>query len=575
MSKSILQNFPDALSILNLETEERAAYLLEHLHASGGNPLSEGNSLPANLANTLSPRYYPHQEKISKGIVAACYWLINHGYLDVINVQGFYEISSKGNNVKTAAEFKVQRQRSDGSLAEQTVEDSGAARKSKYSFPKIELSESQLMWLRIITNQFLRGYLADVDRIKKSLHAQGKWPRNFQPSEIDYRLYQRDNIPTLLGIWHADPQSEWLAKCDELIGYIKTKLPVVTKIKVAEIAEAIGITQLNASILIHLLPSLGLYYTAVGLPVRSNTVVIPGQLGTYDILQLDDPEKMDGYLEYANLEEQIRKVYGADEDRERESTTEENLTPADRLYDKVKALIEKPESLSEDSARLIVESADDALKEFGSTNQEKKVLLRIWKAQAESFLPPATVEELRKRAEGGVLKKLWPRSATLQKGLVGFVALLIVLLAVTALKKTVFDFDDANPKGPTQTAISSPLPTVASSPMAVDSTDNALSHSQKPASIQDQIEPLCIRYEESKSAYSGDVTIGMGGISYEGSPLRHLVNFTVHSPGQKAVKYFHKENGDKLIYKGRGVFEITVLSTDTFSACFDVRKKVN
>src|SRR5260370_30115585 len=72
--------------------------------------------------------------------------------------------------------------------------------KSMYSLPKIRLSDSELMWLQIISKQFLSGYLADVDRLKKSLHAQGKWPRNFRPSEIDYRLFQRENIPTLLGI---------------------------------------------------------------------------------------------------------------------------------------------------------------------------------------------------------------------------------------------------------------------------------------------------------------------------------------------------------------------------------------
>lgn len=566
---------------MDLETEKLAGYILEHLHASGGNPLSQGNSLPENLANGLTPRYRQHQEKLYRRIVAACHWLINNGYRDVINGQGFYEISKKGNDVTTAAEFNAQlnitksgppsdfspdtiqvlkallaelndiaaslteqgyskvvqrferwksravayiadhfgaqeaekltrnemldtltpiiarhshnhtirtfkdcqsflevmideirihgedvyskqrvsnthggaspgltNQRGNHSLADpQTDEaDELLAQKTMYTFPKMELSEAEMIWLCTISNQFLRGFLVDVERLKKTLHAEGKWPRNFRPSEIDYRLLQRENIPTLLGIWHVDPHSAWIEKCDQLIRYIKARLPRSTELKVAELAEAIGESPLNVSILIHLLPSVGLYYTAIGALVRHDTVRIPGQLGTYVSLQLDDPEKSDGYLDYENLEAQIKKVYGDETSNENEPPTEEKLIVANRLYDSVKALIEKPEALNENEARIIVESTDDAVKEFGSTNQEKKVELRKWKAQAELALPPSTIEELRKRAEGELLKRSYPRNVIGRNILLTIVATLVIIGGLLTLKQAFSGHSDTENK---------------------------------------------------------------------------------------------------------------------------------
>src|SRR2546421_7269043 len=153
-----------------METEELAGYVLEHLHANGGNPLSQGNSLPHNLANALAPRYPQNRDQAYKRIVAACHWLINNGYLDVINGQGFYEISKKGNNVKTANDFSSQLNHSTQSPRADSLRLSQETTSAVtlYRFPKIELSDSELMWLQIISKGFLGGYLADVNQLKKS-----------------------------------------------------------------------------------------------------------------------------------------------------------------------------------------------------------------------------------------------------------------------------------------------------------------------------------------------------------------------------------------------------------------------
>jgi hypothetical protein len=116
-----------------------------------------------------------------------------------------------------------------------------------------------------------------------------------------------------------------------------------------------------------------------------------------------------------------------------QTTVKDSLTHAGRLYDKAKGLIEDTQPLDQETARLIVELADDAIKDFGTTNHEKKVELRRWKAQAELVLPPSTIEELRKRAEGQLLKRSYPKKVVLRNAMLALVALGIVIFSLVAL----------------------------------------------------------------------------------------------------------------------------------------------
>lgn len=182
----------------------------------------------------------------------------------------------------------------------------------EYLFPRVELTEGERLWLGIVSNQYLRGFRVDVDRLKKSLHSQGKWPKGFRLSEIDSRLLWESNIPTLLGIWHVDPQNAWIPKLDQLVRYLKERVANSSsnKINVVDVAFALELPARNVSILIRLLPSIGLYHTTTSTVPPQNRVAIPGDMGTIDSLQLDDPEVMDEYLSYEGLEEQVKKFYG-------------------------------------------------------------------------------------------------------------------------------------------------------------------------------------------------------------------------------------------------------------------------
>jgi hypothetical protein len=133
------------------------------------------------------------------------------------------------------------------------------------------------------------------------------------------------------------------------------------------------------------------------------------------------------------------------------SPSKNSLTLAEQLYNKVKELIQNTKPLNEYTARIIVESSDDAIKEFGNTNQEKKVELRQWKAQAELVLPPSTIEELRKRAEGELIKRSYPKNAILRNVLLALVVLFVIVLGLFAIKKELWPKGQTAPPLPTAT----------------------------------------------------------------------------------------------------------------------------
>ena len=110
-------------------------------------------------------------------------------------------------------------------------------------------------------------------------------------------------------------------------------------------------------------------------------------------------------------------------------------SPADELYQRVHTLIHNTKPLDRTTARLIVETVDDAIREFGNTNQEKKVELRKWKAEAEAVLPPRTIQELKERAEARLIEKSYPRQEWLRKLLIFVVGVVIIAAALAGVYK--------------------------------------------------------------------------------------------------------------------------------------------
>jgi hypothetical protein len=165
-------------------------------------------------------------------------------------------------------------------------------------------------WLEIICRSYQRGYFVETERLKRALYDKGEWEPGFAPSDIDGRLLHNENHPTLLGVWHADPATEWVAKCDLLIKYIRDRVSSApfAEIKIADIARGIGSTELEVSLLIRLMPGFG-HVTTSGASRRQG-VQIPGEIHPYANMKLDRPEMVDDYLRYNGIEKRIRWWFG-------------------------------------------------------------------------------------------------------------------------------------------------------------------------------------------------------------------------------------------------------------------------
>jgi hypothetical protein len=248
-----------------------------------------------------------------------------------------------------------------------------------------------------------------------------------------------------------------------------------------------------------------------------------------------------------------------------------DVSYANELYDRVKTLIHDAAPLDVNKARVIVELAEDAVKEFGNTNQEKKVELKSIKEKAEEALPAKTVEELRKRAEGFIIDKAFPLKPRRRALLYVAVGVLIVVAFLAPFIAWLLSNAKPQPKNENSNAVTA----VNSTPPANQqkpphNTDGIQTAPVKPAEPNPQ--SVSVRAERTGSAFGGDISIGVNGILYDGTPLRHTVNATLRSPEHKSQLVRRFEVNHSVIYKGRAVYEITLKEVDTFSALFEVRK---
>jgi peptidoglycan L-alanyl-D-glutamate endopeptidase CwlK len=256
-----------------------------------------------------------------------------------------------------------------------------------------------------------------------------KLPRDFDPSEIDYRLLAGEDQITLLGIALLDPTSELVKKADLVINSVHRLLignPEIKSVGAEFVSHETELPKEEVAIIFRKLGRVGYFHDSGSIYGHG----IDGLL-TINI----DTRTFDAYLKYESLEGILDTLIDDDSALVNSTPTgKETLTHANQLYDKVKDLIQNKTVLDKNRARIIVESVDDAIKEFGSTNQEKKVELREWKAQAELVLPPGTLEDLRKRAEGELLKKSYPQTPILRKLLLSTIAVVVIVIGLLSLK---------------------------------------------------------------------------------------------------------------------------------------------
>lgn len=136
----------------------------------------------------------------------------------------------------------------------------------------------------------------------------------------------------------------------------------------------------------------------------------------------------------------------------------EKIKHALELYEKARSLHRHAQPLDERLARMVIESANDAIEEFGSTNQDKKVELRRIAEEAVRVLPPATFEDMRKRAEGEILQKAYPRTHVRRNVFIAVVAAAVLIYFIAPIFSLLWSSqtNSSNVTRPEQPAVSAP-----------------------------------------------------------------------------------------------------------------------
>ncbi|HEY0347142.1 MAG TPA: hypothetical protein VGC60_03205 [Pyrinomonadaceae bacterium] len=336
------------------------------------------------------------------------------------------------------------------------------------NLPKIRLTEHQQLWLRTICSKLREGEQVRARTLKVEL--KDNLPKDFDPSEIDYRLLAGEDQITLLGIALLDPTSELVKKADLVVDSVHRLLirnPEIKSVGAEFVSHETKLPKEEVAIIFRKLGRVGYFHD-------SGSIYGHGIDGLLTI-NIDTPT-FDAYLKYESLNGILDTLVddeSALEDGTR--TGKENLTHANQLYGKVKTLIQNKAGLDKNNARVIVESVDDALKEFGSTDQNKKIELREWRAKAVRALPPETFRELIDRGVKEWLPKLWPKNPKLQTGLLVIVFVTVVAGGLATFKRTFWDRPEPTPTPPLNSTNSNDGRTSKSSSAAAIPFQNAIS----------------------------------------------------------------------------------------------------
>lgn len=286
MSKSILQNIPEAEKLLEMKSENLVGYLLEHLHSIKSDRITLFH--PGNLADSIS-RTYPLQfrERINKKIFQTCTWLTNKGYIAPHNNQGFFDFTEEGERITTA----------DG-LKEFNMNYPTENKDVKDNLPVINLSEPELLWLREVYEKFKAGKETDIKALRVKL--RGRIPPDFDPEKIDNRLLLHGYYITLYGMWHVDPNTTVLDEADLVIRAIGELIFADTKRETVTAEEVANLTQLpqaEVEMLIKQIRLLGVFWS---------DVVSASAIG-YKEVKIKDKEVFDKHYQYQGIEQLISK----------------------------------------------------------------------------------------------------------------------------------------------------------------------------------------------------------------------------------------------------------------------------
>ena len=167
-----------------------------------------------------------------------------------------------------------------------------------YTFKKIDLTPQQKIWLKAVVEAFLKGNKVSTADLKIDLRQE--LGSGFDPTKINSRLLESDGItPTLLGLWHVDPNHHLIELCDQVIRFIKDEvLPSKVKsVSAKELANRLRGTEREIRLVFLLMDSIGTFW--------NGTAGIPPNGVGYQEIRFSSDSVINTYLSYKGLEDAI------------------------------------------------------------------------------------------------------------------------------------------------------------------------------------------------------------------------------------------------------------------------------
>jgi hypothetical protein len=166
-----------------------------------------------------------------------------------------------------------------------------------HSFKNHKLSDAERLWLREV-------YKAEVfDPKIAKVKLRDKLPKGFNLKEIDQRLLRDGKNLTIIGIWHADPNSVTLKHIETVILAIKDliiKNPGIEVITAKQVSANTDLEESLVEIALWNMSGLGRFFSSA-----SGSSAAKG----YSKIELSGDDAYDEYLKFESLENLMEEYY--------------------------------------------------------------------------------------------------------------------------------------------------------------------------------------------------------------------------------------------------------------------------
>jgi len=167
----------------------------------------------------------------------------------------------------------------------------------RHSFKNHQLEDYEKLWVQEVYNS------EDFDPKVAKVKLRDKLPRKFDPKKIDNRLLINGKDLTLIGVWHADPNSVIFKHIETVILAIRDliiKKPGVEVVSAKEMALNLNLDEENVEGAFNNMSSLGNFYSSA-----SGSSATKG----YSEIRLSKDDSYDEYLNFESIEDLMEEYY--------------------------------------------------------------------------------------------------------------------------------------------------------------------------------------------------------------------------------------------------------------------------